>query len=174
MPAEARLIRTILIREGREGILMGAIDQRLQELGIVLEKVPVPVAEYVPAKTVGNLVYTSGCDCRVQGVLKYKGKVGSDLTVEEGSDAARQVMINSLAVLKEHLGDLDRVKQVVKMLAFVNSADGFAEQPYVVNGASKLLVDVFGEKGRHARSAISSNELPFHTPVEIELIVEIE
>lgn len=146
----------------------------MQELGIVLEKVPAPVAEYVPAKTAGSLVYTSGCDCRIGGVLKYKGKVGAELTVEEGSDAARQVMINLLAVLKEHLGELDRVKQVVKMLAFVNSADGFAEQPYVINGASSLLVEVFGEKGRHARSAISSNELPFNTPVEIELIVEIE
>jgi enamine deaminase RidA (YjgF/YER057c/UK114 family) len=153
---------------------MSLIEKRLEELGIVLEKVPKPVAEYVPAKTVGNLVYTSGCDCRLNGVLKYKGKVGKDLTVEQGYDAARQVMINIIAVLKEHLGDLDRIKQVVKMLAFVNSADGFVEQPYVVNGASELLVQVFGEKGRHARSAISANELPFDTPVEIELIVEIE
>jgi enamine deaminase RidA (YjgF/YER057c/UK114 family) len=153
---------------------MSLIEKRLEELGIVLEKVPKPVAEYVPAKTVGNLVYTSGCDCRLNGVLKYKGKVGKDLTVEQGYDAARQVMINIIAVLKEHLGDLDRIKQVVKMLAFVNSADGFVEQPYVVNGASELLVQVFGENGRHARSAISANELPFDTPVEIELIVEIE
>lgn len=153
---------------------MAKIEKILEEKGIVLEKVPTPVAEYVPAKTVNNLVYTSGCDCRVNGVLKYTGKVGKELTVEEGYDAARQVMINIISVLKEHLGDLDRVKQVVKMLAFVNSADGFVEQPYVVNGASQLLVEVFGEKGRHARSAISSNELPFDTPVEIELIVEIE
>ncbi|GIP41219.1 LysR family transcriptional regulator [Paenibacillus sp. J31TS4] len=153
---------------------MGQIENRLKELGIELEQVPKPVAEYVPAKTVGSLVYTSGCDCRVSGVLKYTGKVGKDLTVEQGYDAARQVMINILSVLKEHLGELDRVKQVVKMLAFVNSADGFVEQPYVINGASELLVQVFGEKGRHARSAISANELPFDTPVEIELIVEIE
>lgn len=153
---------------------MGKIEKILADKGIVLEKVPTPVAEYVPAKTVGNVVYTSGCDCRINGVLKYQGKVGLDLTVEEGYDAARQVMINILAVLKQHLGELDRVKQVVKMLAFVNSADGFVHQPYVVNGASQLLVEIFGEKGRHARSAISSNELPFNTPVEIELIVEIE
>lgn len=153
---------------------MAIIEQKLQELGIVLGKVPTPVAEYVPAKTVGNLVYTSGCDCRINGKLMYEGKVGGDLTIEQGKEAARQVMINIIAVLKEHLGDLDRVKQVVKMLAFVNSADGFVEQPFVVNGASELLVEVFGEKGKHARSAISANELPFNTPVEIELIVEIE
>lgn len=153
---------------------MAMIEQILEEKGIALGKVPTPVAQYVPAKTVGNLVYTSGCDCRVNGVLKYTGKVGSDLTAEQGYDAARQVMINIIAVLKEHLGDLDQIKQVVKMLAFVNSADGFVEQPYVVNGASDLLVEIFGEKGRHARSAVSANELPFNTPVEIELIVEIE
>jgi enamine deaminase RidA (YjgF/YER057c/UK114 family) len=153
---------------------MVMIEQVLESKGIILEEVPKPVAQYVPAKTVGNLVYTSGCDCRANGVLKYTGKVGKDLTIEEGYDAARQVMINILAVLKQHLGDLDRVKQVVKMLAFVNSADGFVKQPFVVNGASDLLVEVFGEKGRHARSALSANELPFDTPVEIELIVEIE
>ncbi|MGG4032523.1 RidA family protein [Paenibacillus cisolokensis] len=153
---------------------MANVEKRLEELGIQLEKVPKPVAEYVPAKTVGNLVYTSGCDCRKNGKLLYEGKVGGDLTVEQGKEAARQVMINILAVLKEHIGDLDRVKQVVKMLAFVNSAEGFVEQPFVINGASELLVEVFGEKGRHARSAISANELPFNTPVEIELIVEIE
>lgn len=153
---------------------MANIERILEEKGIVLGVVPTPVAEYVPAKTLGNLVYTSGCDCRINGVLKYEGKVGLDLTVEEGYDAARQVMINLIAVLKQQIGDLDRVKQVVKMLAFVNSADGFVQQPYVINGASELLVEIFGEKGRHARSAISSNELPFNTPVEIELIVEIE
>lgn len=153
---------------------MAKIEKILEEKGIVLGVVPTPVAEYVPAKTVGNLVYTSGCDCRINGVLKYEGKVGSDLTVEQGYDAARQVMINIIAVLKQQIGDLDRVKQVVKMLAFVNSADGFVEQPYVINGASELLVEIFGEKGKHARSAISANELPFNTPVEIELIVEIE
>lgn len=153
---------------------MSQIEKRLKELEIVLDKAPAPAAEYVPAKTVNNLVYTSGADCRVKGKLLYEGKVGSDLTVEQGYEAARQVMINLLSVLKEHIGDLDRVKQVVKLLGFVNSTDGFAEQPYVINGASELLVQVFGEKGKHARSAISSNELPFNTPVEIEMIVEID
>ncbi len=152
---------------------MSEVEKRLAELGITLPKAEKPKAVYVPAKTVGNLVFTSGQDCRVNGELKYKGKVGKDLTLEEGYDAARQTMINILAVLKEHLGDLDRIKQVVKVLGFVNSAPGFVEQPYVINGASELLEAVFGERGKHARSALSANELPFDTPVEIEMIVEI-
>ncbi|MFM1652185.1 RidA family protein [Brevibacillus sp. B_LB10_24] len=153
---------------------MARIEQKLAEMGITLPPAPKPAAIYQPAKRVGNLVYLSGQDCRVDGVLKYKGKIGSDLTVEQGYDAARLTGINCLAVLKEFLGDLDKVKQIVKVLAFVNSADGFAEQPYVINGCSELFVEVFGEIGKHARSAISSNELPFHTPVEVEVIVEIE
>jgi enamine deaminase RidA (YjgF/YER057c/UK114 family) len=153
---------------------MSKIELRLKELGIILPAAAKPVATYVPAKRVGNLVYTSGNDCRVNGVLKYTGKLGSDVTVEQGYEAAKITMINLLAVLKEHLGDLDRVKQVVKILGFVNSADGFVEQPFVINGASDFLVEVFGEKGKHARSAISSNELPFNTSVEIEMIIEIE
>lgn len=152
---------------------MSKVEEVLKELGIELPEVPKPAAVYLPAKTVGNLVYTSGHDCRVNGTLLYEGKVGSDLTVEQGQEAARQTMINCLATLKKEIGDLDRVKQVVKLLGFVNSAPGFVEQPYVINGASELLEEVFGEKGRHARSAISSNELPFNTSVEIEMIVEI-
>lgn len=153
---------------------MGDVERVLEEKGIQLEKVPPAVATYVSAKQVGNVVYTSGSDCRINGTLMLTGKVGSDLSIEQGYAAARQVAINLLSVLKEHLGELDRIKQVVKMLAFVNSAPGFVEQPYVINGASDLLVEVLGEKGKHARSAISSNELPFNTPVEIELIVEVE
>ncbi|MFC4597280.1 RidA family protein [Cohnella hongkongensis] len=150
------------------------VEKRLSEAGITLPKTPKPVAAYVPAKTVGKLVYTSGNDCRIDGILKYTGKVGKDLNVEQGYDAARQVAINLLGVLKDHIGDLDKVKQVVKMLAFVNSADGFTEQPFVINGASDLLELAFEDAGKHARSAISANELPFDTPVEIELIVELK
>ncbi|NEU29191.1 RidA family protein [bacterium LRH843] len=152
---------------------MSSVEEKLASLGIVLPEAAKPAAVYVPAKTVGNLVYTSGQDCRVNGELLHKGKVGKDITLEEGYDAARQTMINLLAVLKEHIGDLDRIKQVVKLLGFVNSAPGFVEQPYVMNGASELLEKVFGEKGKHARSALAANELPFDTPVEIEMIVEI-
>ncbi|MCM3759241.1 RidA family protein [Alkalihalobacillus oceani] len=153
---------------------MSQVELKLQELGIEIPEPQKLNLPFVPAKQVGNLIYTSGQDCRVNGVLKYEGKVGSDLSVSEGYDAARQTMINCLAVLKKQIGDLDRVKQVVKLLGFVNSADGFVEQPYVINGASELLEEVFGEKGKHARSAISANELPFNTPVEIEMIVEVE
>jgi enamine deaminase RidA (YjgF/YER057c/UK114 family) len=151
------------------------IEQRLADVGIELPEAPKPAAIYVPARTFGNLVYVSGQDCRVNNLLKYTGKVGSDLTIEEGYDAARQTIINALAVLKEQIGDLNRVTQIVKLLALVNSADGFVKQPYVINGASELLVKIFGEeRGSHARSAIGSNELPFNTPVEIEMIVEVE
>lgn len=153
---------------------MSEIEHKLEQLGIKLPEAPTPVVAFVTAKTAGNLVFTSGQDCRINGVLKYEGKVGSVLTVEQGYDAARQTMINLLAVLKGHLGDLDRIKQVVKLLAYVNSAKGFVEQPYVINGASELLEEVFGEKGKHSRSALAANELPFNTPVEIEMIVEIE
>ncbi|MBO0455356.1 RidA family protein [Enterococcus hulanensis] len=153
---------------------MGLIEEKLVTLGIELEEVPKPVAEYVPSMRTGDLVYTSGCDCRKNGVLLLKGKLGKELTVEDGQAAARQVMINILSVLSKELGTLDRVKKVIKMLAFVNSTDEFNEQPYVINGASQLLVEVFGEKGRHARSAIGTNTLPFDTPVEIELIVQVE
>ena len=153
---------------------MGRIEQRLQELGITLPEPPPVAAIYVPAVTVGNMVYTSGNDCRVSGKLMFQGKLGQDLTIEEGQLAARQTMINLLAVLKAHLGDLDKIERIVKLLAFVNSAPGFADQPYVINGASALLEEVFGEQGRHARSAIGTSELPFHTPVEIEMIVQIK
>lgn len=153
--------------------MMVDAEKKLRELGIVLPSAPKPVAAYIPAVTAGNLVFLSGQDCKKDGVLLYRGKVGGDLTIEEGYAAARQCMINILAVLKEHLGDLNKVKRVVKLLGFVNSADDFLEQPFVINGASELLIEVFGENGRHARSALAANELPFDTPVEIEMIVEI-
>lgn len=150
------------------------IEERLIELDIVIPDSPNPAAVYVPAKRTGNLVYTSGQDCRKDGELLYSGKLGSSLTIEQGYEAARQTMINCLAVLQQEIGDLNKVKQIVKVLGFVNSAEGFVEQPYVINGASELLVEIFGERGKHARSAISANELPFNTPVEIEIIVELK
>lgn len=119
------------------------------------------------------MLYTAGQGCKRDGILVYKGKLGQDLTIEEGREAARISIINCLAILKGYLGDLDRIKQVVKLLGFVASAPGFDQQPYVMNGASEFLIELFGDKGRHARSAIGVNELPFGTPVEIEMIVEI-
>lgn len=152
---------------------MSQIEQRLQELGITLPASPEPRFTYIPCNQTGNLIYLSGQDCRINGELMYEGKVGREVTIEQGQAAARQTIINCLAVMKGYLGDLDRVVKIVKMLGFVNSAPGFGDQPYVINGASDLLVAVFGEQGKHARSAIGTSDLPFHTPVEIELIVEV-
>lgn len=153
---------------------MPKIEGRLQELGIELSEPGEPKFSYIPCNQTGNLLYLSGQDCRVNGELMYKGKLGKELTIEQGQEAARQTIINCLSVLKSYLGNLDRVVKVVKLLGFVNSAPGFSDQPYVINGASNLLVDLFEENGKHARSAIGTSELPFDTPVEIELIIEIE
>src|SRR5699024_918668 len=153
---------------------MSNIENTLKENEINLPEAPAPAAAYIPAQQTGNLVYTSGQDCKRDGVLVHEGKLGTDLTIEQGQEAARQTAINCLAVLKAHLGDLDRITKIVKVLSFVNSSDGFVEQPYVVNGASELFEEVFRDKGKHARSAISANELPFNTPVETEIIVEVD
>lgn len=153
---------------------MSAIENRLKELNITLPEPLTPRSVYIPAVTTGNLVYTSGTVCKLDGKLMFEGKLGRDLTIEQGQQAAREAMINLLATLKTHLGDLDRIVKVVKLLAFVNSAPGFVEQPYVINAASELLEQIFGVNGKHARSAIGTSELPFNAPVEIEMIVEIK
>ncbi|MFK7696216.1 RidA family protein [Paenibacillus sp. HJGM_3] len=153
---------------------MAQIEKRLEELGLVLPPPPPARFTYVPCNRTGNLIYLSGQDCRdANGVLIYEGKLGREITIEQGQEAARQTILNCIAVMKGYLGDLDRVVRIVKLLGFVNSAPGFADQPIVMNGASNLLVDIFGESGKHARSAIGTSELPFHTPVEIEIIAEI-
>lgn len=149
------------------------IESRLAELGITLSEPTAPKFSYVPVKQTGNLLYTSGNDCRVKGELMYAGSLGADLTLQQGQAAARQCIINILSSLKGYLGDLDRITGCVKMLGFVQSADAFKDQPLVINSASDLLIDIFGESGKHARSAIGTNALPFDTPVEIELILEI-
>ncbi len=154
---------------------MSQVEKRLQELGIILPETPKPVAAYEPSVVFGgNLAYVSGQDCRKDGELLYRGKLGKELTVEQGASCARQSMINCLAALKAGIGSLDRVKRVVKVLGFVASAEGFGEQPFVINGGSELLIEIFGESGRHARAALGTNELPFGTPVEIEMIVELK
>lgn len=150
------------------------IEKKLKELGIILPKLTKPAAEYVPYRKTGNLIYISGQDCRVKGKLQYQGKVGKDITEEEGYTAARIATINALSVLKEAIGSLEKVVKIISLHGFVNSADGFVRQPYVINGASELLVEIFGESGRHSRCALSANELPFNTPVELEMIVEVE
>lgn len=153
---------------------MDLVDQRLKELDITLPEPYTPVASYTSAITVNDMVYTSGNDCRVNGILMYTGKLGKELTIEQGKKAARQTMINLLSTLKQHIGSLDRVEQVVKLLGFIRSEEEFKDQPYVLDGASDLLEQVFGNAGVHARSAIGTSELPFGTPVEIEMIVKIK
>ena len=151
-----------------------SVEGRLKELGIEIPEPTPPRFSYLPVNQTGNLVFTSGQLCLKEGKLIYTGKLGQDLTIEQGQEAARQCIINCLAVLRAHLGSLDRIKKVVKILGFVNSSPGFTSQPLVINGASDLLIDVFGENGRHARSAVGTSELPSNTPVEIEIIVEVE
>lgn len=154
---------------------MGLIDKRLAEIGIVLPKPAQPVATYVPWVKTGNLVYISGQGAMKDGKLEYTGKVGETLSIEEAIASARLTGINIISHLRDACGgDLDRVKRVVKLLGLVNCTPTFGDHPKVINGASDLMVEVFGDKGRHARSAVGAPSLPFGLSVEIEAIVEIE
>ncbi|VWB87923.1 RidA family protein [Burkholderia lata] len=152
---------------------MQSIDSRLQELGIELPIAPPAAGLYTGAVTAGNLVFISGQGPLVGKSVKYVGSVGSDLSEQEGYEAARLTALNALAALKAELGSLDRVKRIVKVLAWVRSAPGFQQQPSIVNGYSQLMLDVFGEKGVHARSALSAHELAFGMAFEAEMVVEI-
>jgi enamine deaminase RidA (YjgF/YER057c/UK114 family) len=145
---------------------------RLGQIGVALPQVAAPLAAYVPAVRTGNLVYTAGQLPFDSGKLARTGKVGADITPEEGKALARICALNALAAVDALVG-LDTVTQIVKVVGFVASAPGFNGQPSVVNGASDLLAEVFGDKGAHARSAVGVAELPLDAPVEIELIVEV-
>jgi len=151
---------------------MGA-EARLKQLGIQLPSVPTPLANYVRSVRVGNLLFLAGHGPQQEGKMVFIGKVGRDLSVEEGAQCARLVGLNLLASTREALGSLDRVKRVVKVLGMVNGVEDFGEQPKVMNGFSDLMVEVFGEAGRHARSAVGMGSLPFGIAVEIEMIVEV-
>jgi enamine deaminase RidA (YjgF/YER057c/UK114 family) len=148
-------------------------EERLRELGHELPPAPKSVANYVGSVQTGNLLFLSGKGPDLAGERTWHGKLGADFTIEEGYTAARNTMLNLLAVIKEDIGDLSRVRRVVKLLGMVNSAPEFTDQPKVINGASDLLVEVFGDRGRHARSAVGVAALPFGIPVEIEMIVEL-
>lgn len=149
-------------------------EEKLNELGLTLPQVAKPLAAYVPALRVGNLVMTSGQVPLVEGVIKYKGKLGKDLTEEDGKKAAEICALNCLAAIKSVAGDLDKINRVVKLVVFVASAEGFVNQPEVANGASELVGKVFGEAGKHTRSAVGVGELPKGSAVEIEMIVELK
>jgi enamine deaminase RidA (YjgF/YER057c/UK114 family) len=147
---------------------------KIKELGITLPPPPKPGGNYVPGVRVGNLLFLSGHGpSRVEGQPSARGKVGRDLSTEDGYKIAREVGINLLGTAHALLGSLDKVKRVVKVLGMVNSAEGFGDQPKVINGFSDLMVEVFGENGRHARSAVGMAELPSGIPVEIEMILEV-
>jgi enamine deaminase RidA (YjgF/YER057c/UK114 family) len=148
-------------------------EEKLRELGLTLPAPPKPVANYVPAVRVGDLLFLSGVLPSRDGQLIVTGKLGESLTVEQGMEAARVAVLNGLSIIRSQAGSLDRVKQIVKMVGYIASAPGFTDQPQVLNGASDLLVSVFGEAGRHARVAVGAAELPRQAPVEIELIVEL-
>jgi enamine deaminase RidA (YjgF/YER057c/UK114 family) len=152
---------------------MGRIDDRLRELGITLPPARAPMANYVPARRIGNLVYTAG---QVSGTAErdVKGKLGAELSLEQGREAARLCALNCLAAVLTTVGSLDSVKQLVRVGVFVNSAAGFNQQPAVANGASDVLVEIFGDAGRHARTAVGVNQLPADYAVEVELVAEVD
>ena len=146
------------------------IEKKLKELDIELPAAPKPMGAYVPYVKAGDFVYIAGEKATVHDELVFKGKVGSDLTLEDGYQAARIAGLNCLGSLKAAVGDLDTIERIVKVVGYVNSAVGFNQQPQVINGASELLVEIFGDRGKHARVAVGVNELPSDSPVEVEMI----
>jgi enamine deaminase RidA (YjgF/YER057c/UK114 family) len=153
--------------------MAGVIEARLKELGIVVPEMPPPLASYVPTVQTGNLLFISGQVTLKDGKREFIGKVGRDFDADQAYQAARLCAVNLVAQMKAALGDLDRVVRVVKLTGFVNATPDFTEQPKVVNGASDLLVEIFGDKGRHARSAVGVGSLPMGIACEVEAIVEI-
>ncbi|MCT9932381.1 RidA family protein [Planotetraspora sp. A-T 1434] len=152
---------------------MSTPEQRIEKLGLVLPEVVPPLAAYVPAVRTGDYVYTSGQLPLVGGKLGVTGKVGAEVSAEEGREQARICALNALAAVRSVVGDLSKVVRIVKVVGFVASAPGFTGQPQVVNGASELLGEVFGEAGTHARSAVGVAVLPLDAPVEVEIIAEV-
>ncbi len=149
-------------------------EEKIKSMGLALPPATKPVANYVSAVRTGNLIFLSGHGpVRDDGTM-ITGKVGADLSLEEGYQAARQVALVLMSSLKAQIGDLDSVRRIVKLLGMVNCLPDFGDQPKVINGASDLLVEVFGDRGRHARSAVGMNALPSNIAVEIEMIVEVE
>jgi len=149
------------------------IEKKLAALGLELPEPPVPVGTYLPAARVGNLVFTSGQTARINGVRRYVGVVGQEVSQADAYLSARDATLNCLACVKQAVGSLDRVKRVVKVVGFVNAGREFDAQPTAINGASDLLQQLFGEAGRHARSVLGLSSLPSNVSVEIELIVEV-
>jgi enamine deaminase RidA (YjgF/YER057c/UK114 family) len=150
------------------------IEEKIKELGFELPEVAKPLAAYIPARQVGNLVMTSGQVPLVKGIIKYAGKVGSDISEDDGQKAAEICALNCLAAIKGVVGKLDKIVEVVKLTVFVASTPDFITQPKVANGASELIGKIFGETGKHVRSAVGVTALPLNASVEIEMIVRVE
>lgn len=152
------------------------IEKRIEELGLSLYEGIKPIGSYVPFVKVGNVVYISGQGPSIQGEYtdEYKGKVGDNISEEKAYEAARLTAVNLVSILKSAVGDLDKVKQIISVHGYVNSTSGFEEQPFVINGASDLLVEIFGDRGKHSRCAMSVYSLPLGICVEVELIALVE
>ncbi|MBI3378383.1 MAG: RidA family protein [Nitrospirae bacterium] len=148
-------------------------EERLKQLGIELPDAPKPLGSYVPLVRAGNLVFLSGILPLVEGKLTREGRVGEKVTVDEAREDARTAAINALAILKANLGTLNKIRRCVKITGYVSSAPDFTEQPNVLNAASDLMFEIFGELGRHARAAVGANVLPLNSPVELEFIFEV-
>jgi enamine deaminase RidA (YjgF/YER057c/UK114 family) len=156
------------------GFVVHKLEAVINSIGFKLPEAPKPVAAYIPAKQSGNLVFTAGQLPMVNGELVSKGHLGQDVEVEDAIKAARICTLNGLAAIKGVIGDLDRIKQIVRVVGYVASVPTFTQQPAVVNGASELLLEIFGEAGKHARSAVGMAVLPLNASVEIELTVEVD
>jgi len=153
---------------------MSSYEEKLKKMGITLPRTPTPAAAYIPAKKVGNLVFCSGQGPSVEGRLIHTGKVSSEKTLEEGYEAAKICALNCLAAVKDVVGSLDEIEEIVQVRGFVNSAPDFGKQPEVINGASELLEKIFGEKGKHARCALGTSALPRNITVELEMVVKVK
>ncbi|MBK8945788.1 MAG: RidA family protein [Ignavibacteriae bacterium] len=149
------------------------IEEKLNKMNISIPEAPKPLASYIPALKSGNLVFTAGQIPLENGTVKYKGNVGGSVSLEQGKESAKLCAINCLSVIKSEIGNLDKIKRIVKVTVFVNNVDGFSDQPKVANGASDFLVELFEEKGKHVRSAVGVNGLPLDATTEVEMIVEI-
>ncbi len=186
MPKTKKMLKNRFVRAMMSMVLLATLnsaqaqetaidpEKRLKELGIELQKPPAPTANFVRAVRSGNLVFLSGHGPRKSDGSYIAGKVGQDLSIEQGREAAQLTAINLLASLKAEIGDLNKVKRVVKVLGMVNASESFTQQPQVMNGFSDFIVSIFGERGKHARSAVGMASLPNGMAVEIEMIVEIE
>ena len=160
-------------KEFEREYLMGRVEKRLDELGLLLPQIPKPLAAYIPAKRVGNLVFPAGQLPIVNGVLICKGLLGQDIQIDEAFQAARVCTLNALSAVKGVVDDLDKIVQIVRIVGYVAGIQTFVQQPAVINGASELILEIFGEFGKHARSAIGVSSLPLNASVEIELTLEV-